>query len=49
MKLLLFLTLPLYVLDQVTKYLVLRFIEPQEAHVIVPDFLFSGFEIVQVA
>ncbi|MBA3607825.1 MAG: signal peptidase II [Verrucomicrobiota bacterium] len=38
MKLLLFLTLPLYVLDQVTKYLVLRFIEPQEAHVIVPDF-----------
>ncbi len=38
MKLLLFLTLPLYLLDQVTKYFVLRFIEPLEAHVIVPDF-----------
>ena len=38
MKLFFFLTLPLYALDQLTKYLVLRFIGPFEARVVVPDF-----------
>jgi signal peptidase II len=43
-KIVLFLTLPLYVLDQVTKYLVLRFIDPYEPRTIVPDF----FSLVHV-
>ena len=38
MRLILFLSLPLYVLDQLTKQLVLRFITPYEARIIVPDF-----------
>ena len=38
MKLLLFLTLPLYALDQLTKFLVLRFVDPYEAHVVVENF-----------
>ena len=39
MRILLFLTLPLYVLDQVTKYLVLRFIDPyQPPHAVLPNF-----------
>lgn len=38
MKILLFLTLPLYALDQLTKHLVLRFIDPLVPKVIVPDF-----------
>ncbi|MEO6870804.1 MAG: signal peptidase II [Chthoniobacterales bacterium] len=38
MKILLLLTLPLYLLDQVTKHLVLRFIDPIEPRVIVPNF-----------
>ena len=38
MRILLFLTLPLYALDQLTKYLVLRFIDPTEPRVIAPDF-----------
>lgn len=38
MKILLFLTLPLYLLDQLTKQLVLRFIDPIEPTVVVPDF-----------
>ena len=42
----LFLTLPLYALDQITKYLVLRFIDPYGPHPILipPDF----FELVHV-
>ena len=38
MKILFFLTLPLYALDQLTKYLVLRYIDPTEPRVLVPDF-----------
>lgn len=44
MKLILFLSLPLYALDQWSKQLVLRFIGPYEAHIIVPDF----FSLVNV-
>ena len=44
MRLILFLSLPLYVLDQLTKQLVLRFISPFEARIIVPDF----FSLVNV-
>jgi signal peptidase II len=43
-KIVLFLTLPLYLLDQVTKYLVLRFIDPYEPRTIIPDF----FSLVHV-
>ena len=38
MKLFFLLTLPLYVLDQVTKYLVLRFIDPSEPRNLIPNF-----------
>ena len=38
MKILLLLTLPLYLLDQVTKNLVLRYIDPAEPHFVVSDF-----------
>jgi signal peptidase II len=44
MKLLLFLSLPLYVLDQVTKWLVLRFISTDEFVPVIPGF----FYLVQV-
>jgi signal peptidase II len=44
MKLLLFLSLPLYVLDQVTKWLVLRFISTDEFVPVIP----SLFYLVQV-
>lgn len=44
MRLILFLSLPLYALDQLTKQLVLRFISPYEARIIVPDF----FSLVDV-
>ena len=44
MKFILFLSLPLYAVDQLTKNLVLRFISPYEAHIIVPDF----FSLVNV-
>lgn len=45
MKYIFFLSVPLYVLDQITKALVLRFIEPEDTHVVVvPDF----FKIVYV-
>jgi signal peptidase II len=44
MRLILFLSLPLYALDQLTKQLVLRFIRPYEARIIVPDF----FSLVNV-
>jgi len=37
-KLLLFLTLPLYALDQITKRLVLRFIDPSDPYLVVPNF-----------
>jgi len=42
-RLLLGVTLPLYLLDQVTKALVLRFINPDEPRVVIPGF----FDIVQ--
>ena len=38
MKYLLILTLPLYVLDQITKALVLQSITPEEPRIIVPEF-----------
>jgi signal peptidase II len=38
MRLVFFLSLPLYALDQLTKQLVLRLISPFEARIIVPDF-----------
>ena len=44
MKFILFLSLPLYLLDQFTKQLVLRFISPYDARIIVPDF----FSLVNV-
>ena len=44
MKLLLFITLPLYLLDQVTKWLVLRFISTDEFVPVIPGF----FYLVQV-
>jgi len=44
MKLIFFVSLPLYALDQLTKQLVLRLISPYEAHIIVPDF----FSLVNV-
>jgi len=37
-KFILFLSLPLYAVDQLTKQLVLRLINPYEARIIVPDF-----------
>ena len=45
MKYILFLTLPLYVLDQITKGLVLRYVHPEDPpYSVVPDF----FHIVNV-
>jgi signal peptidase II len=44
MKLILFLSLPLYAIDQLTKQLVLRFISPDEPRVLVADF----FSLVNV-
>ena len=44
MKLVLFLTLPLYLLDQATKWLVLRFIGTEDTVPIIPRF----FNLVQV-
>ena len=38
MKFILFLTLPLYGLDQLTKRLVLQFINPFDARIVIPDF-----------
>jgi signal peptidase II len=43
-KFILFLSLPLYALDQLTKHWVLRSISPYDAHVVVPDF----FNLVNV-
>jgi len=39
MRFILFLSLPLYALDQLTKKMVLRFISPDEPRVLVEDFL----------
>jgi signal peptidase II len=44
MKFILFLSLPLYALDQWTKQMVLRFVSPDEQHVLVADF----FSLVNV-
>lgn len=44
MKLILFVSLPLYVLDQWSKQLVLRLINPYEAHIVILDF----FNLVNV-
>ena len=44
MKFILFLSLPLYALDQCTKQLVVRLISPEEARIVVPDF----FSLVNV-
>ena len=44
MKFILFLSLPLYALDQWTKQVVLRFISPDEPLIVVPDF----FSLVNV-
>jgi signal peptidase II len=44
MKFILMLSLPLYALDQITKWLVLRFVSPDEPRVIIPDF----FHLVHV-
>jgi signal peptidase II len=44
MRLILFLSLPLYALDQLTKQWVLRSISPDDARVVVPDF----FNLVNV-
>ena len=44
MKLIFFLSLPLYALDQWTKQLVLRFISPDESRIVIPDF----FNLVNV-
>jgi signal peptidase II len=43
-KFILFLSLPLYAVDQLTKQLVLRSISPFEAYIVVPDF----FSLVNV-
>jgi signal peptidase II len=44
MKFFLFLSLPLYALDQITKWWVLRHIGSEDIHVVVPDF----FSLVNV-
>jgi signal peptidase II len=44
MKYILFLSLPLYALDQLTKHLVLRFVGPEDLHAVIPDF----FSVVNV-
>ncbi|HWH90396.1 MAG TPA: signal peptidase II, partial [Candidatus Binatia bacterium] len=38
MRFILFLSLPLYALDQLTKQMVLRYINPEEPRVLVADF-----------
>ncbi len=44
MKYVLSLSLPLYLLDQITKWFVLRFVHPEDIHVVIADF----FAIVNV-
>jgi signal peptidase II len=38
MRIFFYLTLPLYALDQLTKWLVLRFIDPSEPRIVISDF-----------
>ena len=45
MKFILFLSLPLYALDQCTKQMIVRLISPDEARIVVPDF----FSLVNVS
>jgi signal peptidase II len=44
MKLILFLSLPLYALDQLTKQMILRFVSPDEPRILIADF----FSLVNV-
>jgi signal peptidase II len=44
MRFVLFISLPLYAIDQFTKYLVVRLISPYEARIVVPD----SFSLVNV-
>jgi signal peptidase II len=44
MKYILFLSLPLYALDQITKWFVLRHVHPDDPRIVVPDF----FSLVNV-
>lgn len=44
MRLILFLSLPLYALDQLTKWWVIRSIDPNDSHTVIPDF----FHLVHV-
>lgn len=44
MKFILLLSLPLYALDQITKWFVLRHVHPEELRVVIPDF----FSLVNV-
>jgi signal peptidase II len=44
MKYILFLSLPLYALDQLTKWFVLRYVHPEDMKIVVPDF----FSLVNV-
>jgi signal peptidase II len=44
MKFIFFLSLPLYALDQLTKYYVLRFIKPDEPHVVIAGW----FDLVNI-
>src|ERR1700682_4749921 len=44
MKFILLLSLPLYALDQITKWFVLRLVHPEDAQIVVPDF----FSLVNV-
>jgi signal peptidase II len=44
MKFILFLSLPLYAIDQLTKQLILRFVSPEEPRILIADF----FSLVNV-
>jgi len=44
MRFILLLSLPLYALDQITKWFVLRHVHPEERHFVIPDF----FSLVHV-
>src|ERR1035437_4936114 len=39
MKFIFFLSLPLYAIDQLTKYLVIQSVDPEQPHAVIPDFL----------
>lgn len=40
MKFILFISLPLYALDQITKWFVLRYVHPEERPEVIPDFFY---------